>query len=128
MVRHVEVLMMEQQLPLLILEDLDPYPPAITRRAPPPTECPKSRISGGLMIVENTWDICVDGTWFHIQRDRDDPFLIDFRMVDRPAEGPAGFVSKLHVDPGEGVPDGWPSEEHLRESAAEFLAHRLDED
>jgi alkylation response protein AidB-like acyl-CoA dehydrogenase len=28
--------MMEQQLPLLILEDLDPYPPAITRRAPPP--------------------------------------------------------------------------------------------
>ena len=38
MVRHVEVLVMEQQLALLILGDLDPYPPTITRRASPPPD------------------------------------------------------------------------------------------
>lgn len=36
MVKHVEVLVMEQQLALLILEDLNRYPPTITRRAVPP--------------------------------------------------------------------------------------------
>jgi hypothetical protein len=35
-VKHVEVLVMDQQLALLILGDLDPYPPTITRRASPP--------------------------------------------------------------------------------------------
>jgi hypothetical protein len=78
--------------------------------------------------MENTWDICVDGTRFRIQRDKDDPYSLDFRMVDRPAGGPAGFFLTVHVDPEEGVPNGWPSEEYLRESAPEFLAHRLDED
>ena len=35
-VKHVEVLVMDQQLALLILGDLDPYPPELTRRASPP--------------------------------------------------------------------------------------------
>ena len=34
-VKHVEVLVMDQQLALLILGDLDPYPPTITRQASP---------------------------------------------------------------------------------------------
>ncbi|WP_448233658.1 hypothetical protein [Microbacterium lacticum] len=38
MVRHVEVLVMEQRLALLILEDLDTHPPTITRRASPPPD------------------------------------------------------------------------------------------
>lgn len=38
--------MTEQQLALLILEDLNPYPQTITRRALPPTECPKSHFIG----------------------------------------------------------------------------------
>ncbi|WP_346029259.1 hypothetical protein, partial [Dermacoccus barathri] len=37
-VKHVEVLVMDQQLALLILGDLDPYPASLT-----PTACPKSR-------------------------------------------------------------------------------------
>ena len=37
-VRHVEVLVMEQRLALLILEDLDTHPPTITRRASPPPD------------------------------------------------------------------------------------------
>ncbi|MFT4044944.1 MAG: hypothetical protein QM673_17415, partial [Gordonia sp. (in: high G+C Gram-positive bacteria)] len=53
MVRHVEVLAMEQQLALLILGDLDPYPPTITRRASPPTGCPKSRIDPRLGLAQD---------------------------------------------------------------------------
>ncbi|MGK4188864.1 hypothetical protein AB0X98_11875 [Rothia koreensis] len=45
MVRHVEVLVMEQQLALLILGDLDPYPPTITRRASPPPDVRRARYS-----------------------------------------------------------------------------------
>ena len=35
-VKHVEVLVKIRQLALLILGDLDPYPPNLTRRASPP--------------------------------------------------------------------------------------------
>ncbi|BDZ37439.1 hypothetical protein GCM10025863_00530 [Microbacterium suwonense] len=36
--KHVEVLVKIRQLALLILGDLDPYPPNITRRASPPPD------------------------------------------------------------------------------------------
>lgn len=35
---------MEQQLALLILGDLDPYPPELTRRASPPPEVRRARL------------------------------------------------------------------------------------
>ena len=36
---------MEQQLALLILEDLNPYPPTITRRASPPPNVRRARLT-----------------------------------------------------------------------------------
>ncbi|WP_222704595.1 hypothetical protein, partial [Actinomyces polynesiensis] len=38
MLKHVEVLVSIRQLALLILGDLDPYPPDLTRRASPPPD------------------------------------------------------------------------------------------
>ena len=45
---------MEQQLALLILGDLDPYPPELTRRASPPPEVRRARFTD--VLVQNDGD------------------------------------------------------------------------
>ena len=68
MVRHVEVLVMEQQLALLILGDLDPYPRDLTRRASPPPNVRRAAIPSVSAVRATV------GATTHVARGRRHPF------------------------------------------------------
>ena len=54
-VKHVEVLVKIRQLALLILGDLDPYPPNLTRRALPPPDVRRAIILIISGVLEAVW-------------------------------------------------------------------------
>ena len=67
-VKHVEVLVKIRQLALLILGDLDPYPPNLTRRASPPPNVRRAvKLAEDESRFENVTTLGVDEhIWHHV--------------------------------------------------------------